>query len=200
MWRIKQLSLQQKMFWPAFSAGLVGHLLCILVLTFCLDIAWFAFRNKGESIEINLYRSFRAAKKKLVTRGARKVVEQENIRDAPREVIEEEFAKKMDVEESTHEGTVFEAYLGSVYARIERRKYYPEMEQKKYHEGVVRVGFVISKDGRLKDVWLIKGCKHSALNQAALRTIKRAAPFSPIPDQFEKDGLPITMDIVYCIY
>ena len=202
--RIKELSLKQRLFFPSFLTGVLSHLLVFLILTVGLHInflwAYREIRIKG-AIDINLYRSFKKVKKtEKAPRGARKIVQPEEIpKETPTEVVEDDEPDTSEMDEAARAATIAEAYLGSIYRRIDRRKYYPEVEQERYHEGVVRVAFVIKRDGALEKAWVVKKSKHSGLNRAALETVKRSAPFMPIPPELKGGKLPIVMNIVYKI-
>ena len=199
MWNIKELSLKQQLFFPSFITGIIGHLLVYLILTLGFHFTFVWFQKAGEPIEISLYRSFKKVKRvKAVPRGARKIVPLEEVpAEVPREVVREEAVEKAD--EDVRSGSAWETYLGSIYRRIENRKYYPEIEKDRCHEGIVKVGFVVKRDGVLEKAWIVKSCRYRGLNRAALQTVKRAAPFMPIPEQFKGAELPIVIDVVYKI-
>jgi protein TonB len=46
---------------------------------------------------------------------------------------------------------------------------------------------VIAADGRLDDIVVRKSSGDKALDQAALRILRLAAPFAPLPDEIRKD-------------
>lgn len=89
-----------------------------------------------------------------------------------------------------------EDYFSMLRLKIENRKKYPESSRRKHHEGIVKVGFVITSDGQLSSLKIIKGTRYAALNQAALNAVKDAAPFScPPPDL--KGRLRLELNIIF---
>jgi len=89
-----------------------------------------------------------------------------------------------------------ENFLILIRRKIERAKYYPRWSRQKGFEGIVRVEFIIGDGGDVKDAKIVEpsGCK--MLDEAALTTIKRAAPFSGLPKELG-EGLKITIPISY---
>jgi TonB family protein len=65
--------------------------------------------------------------------------------------------------------------------RIERAKRYPARARRLGMEGVTEVQFRITPDGTVEGVSVVKSSGFPLLDQESLETIKRAAPFPPIP-------------------
>jgi len=72
-------------------------------------------------------------------------------------------------------------YFSQVRRLIEEAKVYPLRARLAGYEGEVRVSFCIRRDGRVFDIKLLSPSPYEVLNQAALKTIERAAPFPPPP-------------------
>ncbi len=70
------------------------------------------------------------------------------------------------------------AWSAEVQARIARNQTYPRGN---HGEGRVKVQMVILRSGTLKEVSLVASSGRPALDQAAIRAVKRAAPFPPAP-------------------
>lgn len=68
-------------------------------------------------------------------------------------------------------------YTHGVLARLHAHKYYPESAKRRGFEGVVHVRFRVHADGSIANLGVDRGSKHSVLNDAALTTVRRAAPF-----------------------
>jgi protein TonB len=49
-------------------------------------------------------------------------------------------------------------------------------------QGDVLVGFVIRKDGQVRDVRVLKGSGFPSFDKNVLNAIKKAAPFPPLPE------------------
>ncbi len=66
--------------------------------------------------------------------------------------------------------------LAEIWKRINRNKYYPSMARRQGLEGKPKVTFVIDGDGSIARVHLAQSCGSSVLDNAAIETIRRAAP------------------------
>jgi len=71
--------------------------------------------------------------------------------------------------------------LAEIRARIERAKHYPLLLRKSGVQGVSLVSFRINAQGQPEDIALKTSSGSSALDEEALSTIKRAAPY-PVYD------------------
>ena len=92
----------------------------------------------------------------------------------------------------------FEDYFGAVRSLIEEKKRYPLMSRRTRQEGKARVRFVILKGGRLEGQPSIQESSgHATLDRAAVRSIKDAAPFPPIPENMGKDRLELSLVISF---
>ncbi len=89
------------------------------------------------------------------------------------------------------------AYLGMVRHQIEEHKVYPDSAQKRHFEGRVTVGFVLTPEGRIKDIDIVNYAPYQALNEAALKAVKTAGPFPPPPPGFFKGDLHLRVVIVF---
>jgi len=89
------------------------------------------------------------------------------------------------------------SYLEMVRLRIERHKKYPDMARIRQIEGSVTVRFVITPDGDVKGVGVVKTSKYKALDTAALKAIKDAAPFPKPPPRFFKGEVTLELTIVF---
>ncbi len=90
-------------------------------------------------------------------------------------------------------------YLAALAARIDRRKFYPQISRRRGEEGTVVVSFVIDKRGGLNDMAVVESSGHHRLDQAALKTLKRVSPFKPIPDALRRDNWPIRVPIEFLL-
>ena len=71
---------------------------------------------------------------------------------------------------------------------------YPESLDKSENSGKVLVRVIIASDGSIAQLGVLKSSKNKALDEAALRIVRLAAPFSPFPASFkdEVDLIEIT--------
>ena len=89
-----------------------------------------------------------------------------------------------------------ENFLILVRRKIERAKYYPRWARQKGFEGVVLVEFVIGREGKGGDMKIVESSGYKLLDEAALTTLKRASPFSKLPEGLG-ERLKIAIPIVY---
>lgn len=72
--------------------------------------------------------------------------------------------------------------LAEIRRLIERAKHYPLMARRRGIEGTAAVGFRILADGQVTDVRLRQSSGAVILDEAALGTIKKAAPLPAYPE------------------
>jgi len=89
------------------------------------------------------------------------------------------------------------SFIAGLYAMLEEQKYYPKMAKRRKLEGVVEISFTLSKDGKIKDVFVYKDCNHSMLNKAALKVVKSIVAYKPIPDAVSMASLNLNIPIKY---
>lgn len=66
-----------------------------------------------------------------------------------------------------------------------------------YKDATVVVQFGVRKDGTLGYVKILKSSGYTTYDDHAVDTVKRAAPFPPIPDSFSLTGVPIDATMRY---
>ncbi len=66
--------------------------------------------------------------------------------------------------------------------------------------GVVKILFVIGRDGYLKDVRILESSGHPVLDKAAVNAIFEAAPFGPFPKDWTEKELRIRARFIYTLY
>jgi len=60
-------------------------------------------------------------------------------------------------------------------------KYYPEASVRYGLYGELRLLVVIHKDGNLEDIRILKSSGYAVLDEAAIKIVRMAAPYSPFP-------------------
>ena len=80
-------------------------------------------------------------------------------------------------------------------AQIERFKRYPTRAGGRF--GVARVAFTIDRQGRLTDVRIVDSSGSTVLDEEAIATVRRAAPFPAPPDAVSPDQLSFVVPIRY---
>lgn len=98
---------------------------------------------------------------------------------------------------SLKEGKIAENYLGKILRKIEKSKYYPKTEQEKGHEGIVKLKFVLKRDGSIQNIELLKKVQYEKLNRAAINILNNSRPFPLFPRELKENSLPIIIDLEF---
>lgn len=88
-------------------------------------------------------------------------------------------------------------YAGQVRQRIETRKTYPRRAQRQHMEGAVRVRFVLSPEGQVKEITIIRASRFSMLNAAAKKAVLSAAPFPALPEHMNKESISLEVTLSF---
>ncbi len=89
------------------------------------------------------------------------------------------------------------SYLEMVRLKIEQHKSYPDTAKVRQIEGSVTIRFVITPEGGVRAVQLVKPSRHMVLDTAALNAVKDAAPFPKPPRHLFKGEIPLELTIVF---
>jgi protein TonB len=81
----------------------------------------------------------------------------------------------------------------------EQNKIYPNSAKRLNQMGKVQVNFVISKDGQIKNIRIVKDSNFQRLNEAAIEILTKLNKFEPIPEKLTKNSWELTVPIVYQI-
>jgi protein TonB len=73
-------------------------------------------------------------------------------------------------------------YLAGLRRAIAKKRHYPTRALQTGKTGVATVYFVLDQQGRIRDARLDKSSGSSALDQAAVETLRRLARYKPIPE------------------
>lgn len=73
------------------------------------------------------------------------------------------------------------AILANIWKRINSHKYYPQLARERGVQGTPRIQFAIAEDGSVVDAKLAASCGEAILDDAAIETIRRAAPLPFYP-------------------
>lgn len=97
-----------------------------------------------------------------------------------------------DTTEFRHRG-----YMRMLKERIESIWQYPKEAARMGLSGDLYMKFTIKKDGRLGAVELLRTSGFKELDEAAIKAVKKAEPFWPLPDDWDKDDLEIRGHFIY---
>ena len=115
------------------------------------------------------------------------------------ELASKEVLKQKDTIDPSQIEALENENLSKLRYLIEKNKIYPQSAKRLNQMGKVHVCFVISKDGQIKDVKVVKDSNYKRLNEAALEILAKINRFEPIPEKLNKNSWEITVPIVYQI-
>lgn len=90
-------------------------------------------------------------------------------------------------------------YLQRLKEKIERVWQYPIEAAERGIFGDLYIKFIIDKKGKLISIELLRTSGYRMLDDAAIKALKDAQPFWPLPDDWEKDSLTITGHFIYTL-
>ena len=89
------------------------------------------------------------------------------------------------------------SYFAGIKRKIELVWQYPYEAQVGGIQGDLTIDFVIARNGALESVSLVDASGHKLLDEEALRSIRKAAPYDPIPPQYRIPNLQIRAHFIY---
>jgi protein TonB len=100
-------------------------------------------------------------------------------------IIEED-----DEEEFTAESLLRQQlYIRKLKSWTNKYIQYPTRSIDRNEQGLVRLNININRDGGLVGTDMIEESKHSRLNKAALKAVKKASPYPAVPEEIRVDGV-----------
>lgn len=88
-------------------------------------------------------------------------------------------------------------YITSVLDKVNSVKQYPVVARKFGQQGAVVLAFEIAKNGDIGDVAVAESSGFGTLNNSAVRSVRKCAPFPPLPDYVSSSSLPLKLRIEY---
>jgi TonB family protein len=92
---------------------------------------------------------------------------------------------------------IYVTYFTKIKQLIESQWAYPELAQRYGLQGTLTVEFIIGPYGQLERLRLMRSSGSQLLDEEALRAIKAAAPFPPIPSWIKPNPLAISAAMEY---
>ncbi len=94
----------------------------------------------------------------------------------------------------------YQGYMQRLKEKIEGIWKYPRDAAERGIYGDLYIRFTIKKNGKLGAVDLVRTSGYKSLDDAAIRALRDAEPYWPLPDEWGRDGLTITGHFVYTYY
>ena len=92
---------------------------------------------------------------------------------------------------------VDEDYYDDIQKKISKKQKYPPFARSANLEGKTKIRFVLKRDGTLVSSEIAEESGHKSLDNAALQSVKNAAPFPPFPIAQKGDELSLVVTIVF---
>ena len=89
------------------------------------------------------------------------------------------------------------SYFASIKRKIELVWQYPQDAANAGIQGELTIDFIIARDGSLESVYLLQGSGYKILDDEAVGSIRIAAPFNPIPENYTIPNLRIRAHFIY---
>jgi len=145
----------------------------------------------------------KVVKKKPIKKPVEKPIKKEVKKPAPQVVSQTvakvpKITKRVVVSPATKE-LIKNAYLLKVKRKIEQNKIYPKRAKRLRQEGKVRVSFLITKNGNIRNIKIVGKSSYKRLNNASLELLKKIARFEAIPKELGKNTWTIEVPINYSI-
>jgi len=93
----------------------------------------------------------------------------------------------------------FHSYYLSLKRKIELVWEYPYKARQTGAQGRLLMRFVINQDGSLAEVTVLRSSGVALLDREAVRAIKSASPFPPLPDRMNTERLSVTATFEYLL-
>jgi len=91
------------------------------------------------------------------------------------------------------------AYMRMLRDRIESIWKYPKEAARRGLAGDLYIKFSIRKNGELDKIELVRTSGYRDLDEAAIQALKKAEPYWPLPENYDKEVLEITGHFIYVI-
>jgi len=89
--------------------------------------------------------------------------------------------------------------MRTVKKRIEDIWKYPEEAARLGISGDLYMDFTIKKDGTVGEIEIVRTSGYRELDEAAIKALRDASPFWPLPEDWEKDSLKIRGHFIYIL-
>lgn len=114
----------------------------------------------------------------------------------PEELAAKEAAEE-EIEFNVAEALAQRDYTPLVVAQIYKSIAYPKRAVQNNQQGTVRIGLVVDRSGELLSVTATQESDYRLLNQAALKAVKKAAPFPDLPEGIKADSFELNLPITF---
>lgn len=186
----------------AFIISLTGHLLVLGMPWINMD---FSTPNRlehteDEDIVVNIEFERPPLLPKIDTMGEEKKLKEKIVKKPLKEQIEESLIpeqRRIEVGDPTEEAML--RYQDMVKQRIESARKYPLWAKRQGIEGSAFINFTVLSNGMSRDIKIIRSSGYKILDEEAVKNVKRANPFPPIPEKIKTSSIKMDVSIVYTL-
>ncbi len=93
----------------------------------------------------------------------------------------------------------YRGYMRTLKQRIEAIWKYPEEAARLGISGDLYMDFTIKKDGTIGEIEVVRTSGYRVLDEAAIKALRDASPFWPLPANWEKDSLEVRGHFIYIL-
>ncbi|MDM3869982.1 TonB family protein [Porticoccus sp. W117] len=134
---------------------------------------------------------------------AKKFVEQQTVEQAAEPEIDAESvaaAEEVAEEEfSVSSALAVKDYIRGAKKQIHKSLRYPNHAQQRGYQGQVRLTIEVDRNGELVNVAAAEQSPHKTLDRAAIRAVKKAAPYEPLPQEIIDETLSLTIPFKFTL-
>ena len=130
-----------------------------------------------------------------------KITEEEKA-DKPVHQIEQQDRRRVKREETVDLGSIdikYTSYLKRIKKKIEGIWIYPQAAFEREEEGIAVVKFSIGEGGDITSSRILESSGYNYLDQGALDVVRSAAPYDPLPREFNISQLNVVARFQYKI-
>jgi TonB family protein len=157
--------------------------------------------NLLQNISVDISKNFKQPQLKSKSKTFQKLKTSKNIQNIQnnQSVLTENILAIEDTGSVSEnfENNFVDSYLAEVNQKIEQNKYYPKIDRKLNHEGLVTVEFTIKKNGRVADLRILKKSEYPSLNNSAIKTVMLCSPFDSFPINSTEEKIKVEVNITY---
>lgn len=177
----------------------------ILIMFFVMGISFAKFHNANSCVtessallknDICVVRMTKKVKVQKIaqSRLKEKKIEPQIAKEEPDVPETSEIGEENEAVDSGKISENVKSYKSYVLKRIAGKKTYPVSARRNGYEGKVKIHLVIDTDGKILSLEVCEPCEFEVLNNAAIRSVEKAAPFKKMNDSMTTLDFTFTLD------
>lgn len=90
-----------------------------------------------------------------------------------------------------------QSYFSLLAATLAKHKRYPSASRRRGEEGIVKLFFVVDRNGKILDYKITESSGSRRLDDAVMRMLKKAEPLPPFPPEMSQPQLEVNVPIAF---